>query len=356
MSCTNPSLIQVLDIHNKTIVHRKRLEELGFKISEDLNKAYRFAANNSQVMPLENISDWQVQKLLEIPCGSCLSCRIDYSQDWAVRAQFESKLWKHNYFVTLTYDDDHLVYGNQGNPTLVKAHIDDFIATLRNYFKKKHKFTGIRYLLCGEYNSSGERSLNPHYHLILFNCPLFDLTIDFPSPEGGIIHKLNGINMPMFYSKLIDDIWAKGFISIDDANFNTEAYVSQYILKKQKGESSSIYSEAFGVIPPFLRMSNKPGIGFNAFLLDKDKYVIDPYVILSKPKGPALKGLPKYFKRKLFEIDPSLRNQFEENAKLNELRMRSVRHAYKTTSNQQKFAKDSKLKSQQSIFTRNNTN
>lgn len=349
----------VTDTRKTVLGQRLELEKRGFKFNEDKTKAYKFVATDSRGMPLENISDWQDMKLMEIPCGSCLNCRIQGSHDWAIRCTFEAKLYKYNYFVTLTYDDDHLTKGSLGNPTLVKDDISKFIKRLRNYFRKYLKHTGIRYLLCGEYNSSGERILNPHYHLILFNCPIPDLSIWFPTPNGCQIKKLNSNKMPMFYSELINQLWCDdngspcGFICIDDANFNTEAYVSQYIMKKQKGESSDVYYDGLGVIPPFIRCSNRPGIGFNMFFRDMAKYAVDPYVIIPRSRKPCVKGIPKYFKRKLFEKKPSLRDTFELRAKDNEMRMRSIRAAYNTTSNAQKAAEEKHRKSITTIFSRN---
>lgn len=357
MSCTNPSLLQVVDIRKGKRAlagYHDKLQKMGFLFNKEKTKAYHFAANKSQSIPLEDIDDWQQQKLIELPCGSCLSCRLDYSQDWAVRCSFESKLWKHNYFITLSYDDENLPFTKNNNATLDKSHIDEFIQAVRNYFKHRGH-TGIRYLLCGEYNSSGDRMLNPHYHMILFNCPLDDLTINFPTPDGGLIHKKNSVGTYMFYSPIIADIWSKGFIAIDDANFNTESYVSRYIMKKQKGESSKVYSEVLGVEAPFLRMSNRPGIGFNYFLKDEAKYIDDPTIILPSGRKPIVSGLPKYFKRKLFEKDSNLRDKFEVDAKANELRLRSIRKAYKTSSNEQKVFKEKHLESITSVFERCNT-
>lgn len=353
MSCTNPFLLLVADTRKYNIGQRQRLEKMGFKFSEDLNKAYKFSAKDSKNMPLEQISDWLDYRMIEVPCGSCLSCRLDVSADWAVRCQFEAQLYKHNYFVTLTYDDDHFVNGSEGNPTLVKEHIDKFIRAVRDYFHNRGH-DGIRYLLCGEYNSSGQRILNPHYHMILFNCPIPDLTIDFPTPDGCIIHKYNKSGLPMFYSPLIDSIWSKGYITIDDANYNTEAYVSRYIMKKQKGDSAVFYDD-MGVIAPFLRMSNRPGIGFAKFLQDKDGFIINPIVILQGNQKARVSGLPKYFKRKLFESNPELRPQFEDQAINKERIARSVRSHYRTTSNYQKAAKNSHIEKVTEVFDRSST-
>lgn len=361
MSCTKPALMEVISLypHQQNLVYFDRLKRQGWKVGKDNSKAYRFISYKSRSMPLEIIDKWQTQDIIEIPCGSCLSCRIDYAEDWAVRCEFESKLWKNNIFLTLNYDDEHVPRGKYGNMSLSSDDVDRFINSLRRKFHRLgHK--GVRYMLCGEYNSSGERALNPHYHMILFNCPLTDLTIDIPDGKGHIIHKINDFTkMPYLYSKFIADLWQdkdgkpKGQVIIDDANFNTSSYVSKYIMKKQKGVSSSIYTETYGVEVPFLRMSSKPGIGFNMFMKDFSSYVDDPLVIIPRlNKRPMIKGLPKYYKRKMFEKQPQLRDVFENNAKEVEKKLRSLRAHYGQTSNMQKEAQENHINSVATVFAR----
>lgn len=43
--------------------------------------------------------------LLQLPCGHCPACLSRKSKEWAVRCCLESKQWKENCFVTLTYDE-----------------------------------------------------------------------------------------------------------------------------------------------------------------------------------------------------------------------------------------------------------
>ena len=43
-----------------------------------------------------------------VPCGSCIGCRIDYAKQWADRCMLEAKYHDENYFLTLTYDNNHL--------------------------------------------------------------------------------------------------------------------------------------------------------------------------------------------------------------------------------------------------------
>ena len=47
--------------------------------------------------------DW-----IQIPCGQCIGCRLDYSRQWADRCLMELQYHKSSYFVTLTYDDLHV--------------------------------------------------------------------------------------------------------------------------------------------------------------------------------------------------------------------------------------------------------
>lgn len=346
--------MRVIDSSKMLYGKKIYLKEKNWKFSKDESKAYRFLARSSRDIPLEDVDSYISFEDMEVPCGSCVQCRLDYAQDWAVRCSYEALLHKHNYFVTLTIDDDHLDYGPEGNPTLKASDMKQFIKSLRNKFRRLGH-TGVRYLLCGEYNSDGVRPLNPHYHMILFNCPIPDMTIDFPGPEPGqIVHNINKkTGLPYFWSKFIADLWPKGFITIDDANFNTESYVSRYIMKKQKGQNASVYNEKLGVEPPFLRMSNKPGIGFNMFIYKKQDLIKDPTIILPRPNnGPLVTGLPKFFKHKIFEDHPELRDQFERDAKDNAARMMSIRKANGTTINQQREHSEANSESIASIYQR----
>ena len=49
-----------------------------------------------------------VRDFVQIPCGRCIGCRIDYSRAWADRCMLEMMDHKSNYFLTLTYNDESL--------------------------------------------------------------------------------------------------------------------------------------------------------------------------------------------------------------------------------------------------------
>ncbi len=45
---------------------------------------------------------------MEVGCGQCLGCRLDYRRMWGMRIAHEAALWEHlggNSFITLTYRD-----------------------------------------------------------------------------------------------------------------------------------------------------------------------------------------------------------------------------------------------------------
>lgn len=114
---------------------------------------------------------------------------MEYSRQWAVCCALEAKQWQHNYFVTLTYDDFNVplrehckvdkftgeVTDLNNVMTLLPDHLKAFLKRLRTNAERQLDHQGIRFFACGEY---GPLNMRPHYHLILFNCPLPDLVLE----------------------------------------------------------------------------------------------------------------------------------------------------------------------------------
>ena len=67
------------------------------------------------------------------------------------------------YFVTLTYDNNHVPISEHGFPTLCKRDFQLFMKRLR--FNTGVK---IKYYVAGEYGSTNHR---PHYHAVIFGAP-----------------------------------------------------------------------------------------------------------------------------------------------------------------------------------------
>lgn len=215
-----------------------------------------------------------------IRCGHCLGCRIDKSREWANRCIMELQDHKDAYFLTLTYDEEHVPLTSFKDPetgvdhptkTLVKKDLQGFIKRLR----KRVEPDRIRYFACGEYGSKTQR---PHYHAIVFGLRLNDLV-----PYG-----MNELNQMTYTSNFIHSVWSSrkaptrhgsvtplsadpsyfctpwGRVVIAPCTWETCAYVARYTVKKLYGDKKEDYAK-FGLEPPFLLMSTHPGIGDNFF-------------------------------------------------------------------------------------------
>lgn len=177
---------------------------------------------------------------MAVPCGSCVGCRADRASEWSRRCMHEASLYPRNCFLTLTYSDGHLPdYG-----FLCPLDLQLFIKRLR-----KRKGAGIRFFGCGEYGDVGNR---PHYHVLLFNCSFEDAV-----PCGK----------SLFESATVSKLWEYGKHTLGECTAASANYVAQYTAKKQYGLAAreeyavSEDGEVVYKVQPFLRMSNRPGIG-----------------------------------------------------------------------------------------------
>lgn len=100
------------------------------------------------------------------PCGKCPACYIRRCQEWTVRLLEEDLVASSSYFVTFTYDNDHIHLTKKG---FMDLYPDD----LKLYWKRLRKShsgsqrSKIKYYAVGEYGSRGSR---PHFHALIFNA------------------------------------------------------------------------------------------------------------------------------------------------------------------------------------------
>ena len=237
-------------------------------------------------------------RLLELPCGQCVECRLARSREWATRCMLETKDHKNNYFITLTYNNDNLPKGNGINidtgeifevGTLKPKDLQDFMKRLRITWERKYNITNIRYYACGEY---GEQYARPHYHAIIFGLPIFDLKPDHRSKKGNMNYR----------SDEIEKIWGKGRIAIGTVTWDSCAYTARYVMKKQTGKGKEEYYKIMGVEPEFVRMSRRPGIARNYYEQHKKNIYECDEIWISTRKG-VQKVKPSKYYDKLFDIE-----------------------------------------------------
>lgn len=202
-----------------------------------------------------------------------------------MRIMHEASLHEHNWFVTLTYDYDHMPRNESGDivPTLVHRDFQLFMKRLRKKYGQ-----GIKYYMCGEY---GEKNNRPHYHAILFN-------VDFPDK---VLHPDSSRGNSLYVSSILDAIWDNGMCVIGNVTFQSAAYVARYVMKKRTGDNffvkqhyqrfDSNTGEIFDVEPEYARMSLNPAIGKDWFKTFKDDVYPSDFHIMNGVKVHP----PKYY-------------------------------------------------------------
>lgn len=203
--------------------------------------------------------------------------------------------------------------------TLRKKDFQLFMKRLRKEFPDDH----IRYFAAGEY---GDKHLRPHYHAIIYGLHLDDLVLsdlqrgDFPYYESEKLQKVWDSGLDNFrvkdYSNACKDGSTspahRGIVIVAAMNWQTCAYVARYVVKKQKGPASEVYS-SHNIEPPFSLMSRKPGIGRQYY--DDHPYLYDYQSInISTEEGGRKFRPPKYFDRLRMQDAP------EDYEKLREFR------------------------------------
>lgn len=267
---------------------------------------------------LEKIKDFENIKVMPIPCGQCIGCRLEKSRDWANRGYLEASLHKENYFVTLTYNENHLpmkshvehdgkIYlrDETWTGTLEKRDLQLFIKRLRN------ETTKFSYMACGEY---GEKNGRPHYHLIIFGAEL-------PSETFYNARIIN--NETYWQNDIIEKCWVTsegkgkcgeslGISNISEVSWNNIAYVARYITKKITGPNSKEEYAKMGREPEFNLASKNPAIGKEWFNLNHAKIIDNDEIIIKNKSGVHHVKPPKYFDKLIEKNNPELREEMKE--------------------------------------------
>lgn len=218
---------------------------------------------------------------LQLPCGTCLGCRLERARQWAMRCVDEASLHRDNSFITLTFSESNL----PSNRSLDVSVFQRFMKRLR----KEVDPVKLRFFHCGEY---GPRTSRPHYHSLIFGYA-------FPD---RVYLKTTASDEKIYTSAQLDRVWGNGYSSVGDITFGSAAYVARYHLKKV----GSVVSDNHYVVPStgemlrpeYVTMSRRPGIGSEWYSKFKsDVYPRDSRVI----KGVDTKPCKFYDSR--YELD-----------------------------------------------------
>ena len=265
-----------------------------------------------------NESTGEASQLFEVPCGKCIECLKAKRRAWSERLQLEASCYPEGqtWFITLTYDEEHISLcpeGRLGLHSLVYEHFTAFIKRLRDYVYRSPEADYIR-LLSGDRKlryfigcEYGDRFARPHCHIILFGLDLSqcgELLLYSETPEGKI-----------FSSAFISRFWTYGFNTVIVASPGNMSYVTGYVNKKL--EKTEDYLSR-GLKPEKCFMSTKPAIGTEFFESNKD--LIKECGGYVNPYTGSFHRVPRSSLRNVFADDKVFVGQVNQRKKISAIR------------------------------------
>lgn len=237
--------------------------DLGLK--ENGKRNLKFIGFNPDLSSLKQLqARYGDKSIVPLPCGKCVQCMINHAKEWAVRCVLEALEHDENYFITLTYDNEHL-------PKDGALHKED----LQKFFKRLRKeFGECRYFACGELGKGNQR---PHFHALVFGLHLPDLKPVLGHPKSDRFTK----------------VWPFGAYSIDEVTYASANYVAQY-------QSNKLFKGVH--TGEFIVASNRPGLG--ASWCEKNLNTLLEYDAVFGKFGDLKQAkMPRYFEKVAERLD-----------------------------------------------------
>jgi len=240
----------------------------------------------------------------QLPCGKCLSCRLEKARQTALRCVHEAQMYEKNSFITLTYSDEHLK-----SPKLQYNDFQLFVKRLRekinrDYIKQygKHNWNlltkeerkvhyesiKISILGTGEY---GDTTKRPHFHALIFNWTPSDRQHYRTSDNGDKIYT----------SATLDSLWGLNDPTqrpseIGEITFQSAGYVARYATKKLRHGKDGQHD-----YEPISKRSCKNAIGKK--WLEKYYKSVFNHGFIILPDG-SKSGIPRYYENWLKKHHP----------------------------------------------------
>ena len=211
------------------------------------------------------------------PCKKCNGCIMDRGKSWANRMEMELPYHKQAWFLTITYDNDHVPKSyNQGlginpetgeieieNLTLNYDDLEKFWKRLRRWLEyhgraiyteyKGQTKNDLMYYAGGEY---GGKTHRPHYHAIVYGLDIKPEELkEYKRARGKVYYTCDWLTK----------IWGKGYIVVGAAEWESMAYTARYVTKKAFGPNAKEYYASLAVVPENSRMSKTPAIGWRYY-------------------------------------------------------------------------------------------
>lgn len=267
---------------------------------------------------MECIAPTYVRKYdITVPCGTCLACRVNKQNEWKTRLQITQQHSSSAYFITLTYDDEHMAKDSNFQPGFSKYHLQCFHKLMRKKLKQGNFISKselgefrlsledrpFKYYLIAEYGAKGENH-RPHYHGLYFDLPDDIYLTDC----------------------LVRACWPNGLIQVDEITPGRINYVVNY--------SSDLAVNALwpdGRMRPFSLMSK--GIGAQMLEEDLTYWHRSPHNRVYIPGHGVKYRMGRYLKERIFSEDERQRiadEKIKRDASAPELTLEEFDRKYET--------------------------
>lgn len=214
-----------------------------------------------------------------VPCGKCPACLANRQKQWTFRLEAEKQACSFFFWLTLTYDDDHLPKSDDGRAKVYKPDCRAFFEKIR----KRFPYVKFKHFLVSEY---GPDTIRPHYHTILF-CTIRDF---HPMSDLVSFNLLEEQNKIRSFLTSPEGAWPNGFCYDKPFHNRVFGYVSKYCCKP----------ELLGIdVPEKVFTMISQGIGIS-YLEKVDKGRMSLTGDFRVPSKRGFIQLPRYYQDKLF--------------------------------------------------------
>lgn len=272
------------------------------------------------------------KRSIYVPCGQCAWCRRRKQDDWFFRLSFEARLWPYVFFVTLTYDEEHVpvqaadqdgvlrwfrgydfvrptdlsveMIAVKQDPVRYFKRLTKRLSFLKGHMKFYQKPSGQCYLkpsppgrkyIC--VSERGTKNGRPHYHFILFTTCDIDCSVDWSF--GEVVQVPAELGSFRYVTKYL----LKGGSSDFDRILCSKGIGRDYV--NYNSEVDKFYRDAKVYLPRYLR-------DYFTKLLDSEliDYEIDQGLIPPDSKHcKSVQAFKDSLKDQLYFSDP--RSEFE---------------------------------------------
>lgn len=249
---------------------------------------------------------WQTEstignaKTIQVPCGKCIECKIQYQNHWYIRLYEESKQHKHFIFFTLTYKESAVPFYVDKETGVVHRsvhpqHVQCWIKRFRTrYVRSYGNSANFKYFITSEY---GPRTLRPHLHGVLLglsrheSAPLFN---EWRKLYGFVnVRYVSSIDVRNRQNKIryITKYCSKGEYENPKVNLGL-VHKTFHLISKRIGYGYIDRMRKWHLQSPFRRLNSKLdyNVDYLDSIIDKRFYHLNGFRY----------SLPRYYKTKIY--------------------------------------------------------